>query len=60
MEDLTFEDCNSKDIEVYEFERKFVLYIYGHDGNNLGAYFDLDKARVLQQKLTEWIDAQSR
>lgn len=60
MEDLTFEDCNSKDIEVYEFDRKFVLYIYDHDGDSIGAYFDLDKARVLQQKLTEWIDAQSR
>lgn len=60
MEDLTFEDANGKDIEVYEWQQQFVLYIYNHAGESEGAYFNLEQARTLQQKLTEWIDAQTR
>lgn len=59
MEDLTFEDANGKEIEVYDFQKQFVLYIYYGNGDSTGAYFNLDHARTLQQKLTEWIDAQS-
>lgn len=60
MEDLTFKDANGKEIEVYEFRGQFVLYVYRHDGDSAGAYFNLDGARELQKKLTEYIDAQSR
>lgn len=60
MDDLTFEDAHSKEIEVYDFGGKFVLNIYTHDGECVGAYLQLDQARVLQRKLAEYIEEQSR
>jgi hypothetical protein len=60
MEDLTFEDANGKEVEVYDFQQQFVLYIYFGDGESTGAYLNLDKAMVLQQKLNEWIAEKTR
>ena len=60
MDDLTFEDAHSKEIEVYEFGGKFVLNIYTHEDGVIGAYLQLEQARVLHRKLAEYIEEQSR